>query len=101
MVLEQRTFLQLLAYASLGFIFYYAIAFFGVLGTSIPLKILAVTFFIVTIPLPSALMNSKHLFPELTKRTKRALSFAALLLILHHFMLSFVVVLLMPANGAG
>ena len=101
MALEQRTFLQLLAYASIGFIFYYAVAFFGVIGNTIPSKILAVTFLLVTIPLPSALLNSKHLFPELTKRTKRAMTFAALLLILHHFMLSFVVVLLMPGNGAG
>jgi len=101
MVLEQRTFLKLLTYAAIGFVFYYAIAYFGVLGNSIPFKILAVTFFLVTIPLPSALLNSKQLFPELTKRTKRALTFIALLLIFHHFLLSFVVVLLMPGNSVG
>lgn len=101
MILEKQTFVKLLTYAILGFGFYYAIVFFGILGNSFLFKLVALTFFLVTIPLPSALMNNKKLFPELTKRGKYALAFISTLLIFHHFLLSFIVVLLMPDHGIG
>lgn len=101
MVLEQRTFLKLLTYAIIGFVFYYAIAYFGVNGNSFLFNIIAITFFLVTIPLPSALRKNKQLFPELSKRAKKALIFIALLLIIHHFLLSFIVILLMPGRSVG
>jgi len=98
MLLERHTFLRFLIYALVGFAFYYAAIYQGLFNNSFIVKILAVTFFLVTIPLPSALLNNKRLFPELKKSGKRLLAFGALLLIFHHFLLSFVVVMLMPGS---
>ncbi len=99
MVIEKQTFIRFLLYAIVGFAFYYASIFLGLFSNSFIFKALAVTFFLATIPLPSALLNNKKLFPELKKSGKRLFAFAALLLIFHHFLLSFVVVMLMPGSG--
>lgn len=99
MILERDTFVKLLAYALLGFAFYYAGIYFELFESSLLFKVLAISFFLVTIPLPSALLNNKKMFPELRRRGKRILAFGAVLLIFHHFLISFVVVLLMQGNG--
>lgn len=101
MILERNTFVKFLAYALVGFLFYYAGIYFGLFESSMFFKIMAVTFFLVTLPLPSAVMNNRKLFPELKKSAKRVLAFGAILLIFHHFLLSFVVVLLMQGNGVS
>ena len=100
MILERTTFLKFMTYALLGFVFYYASIFLGLFGNSIIIKILAVTFLLVTIPLPTALMNSR-MFPEIKRSGKLLLAFGAVLLIFHHFLLSFIVVLLIPGNSIG
>jgi hypothetical protein len=98
MILERQAFLRFVLYAVVGFAFYYSSIYLGLFSNSLIFKVLAVTFFLVTIPLPSALLNNKQLFPDLKKSGKRLMAFAALVLIFHHFLLSFVVVLLMPGN---
>ena len=65
MVAEARLFVRLGLLSFLGFVFYYAHLFFGLLDNVVVFKALAITFLLATVPLPIIAVNNKKLFPEL------------------------------------
>lgn len=93
MVAEARLFLRLGMLSFVGFLFYYAHLFFGLLNNVVLFKTLAVTFLLASVPLPIIAMNNKKLFPELSKSGKTILAFASALLLFHHFLMTFIFVL--------
>lgn len=93
MVAEARTFIRLGLLSFLGFGFYYAHLFFGVLSNEVMFKALAITFLLATIPLPIIAMNNKKLFPELPKKGKTALTWISALFLFHHFLMTFIFVM--------
>lgn len=90
MVAEARSFLRLALLSFAGFAFYYAHLFFGLFKDSFLSKALAVVFLLSAVPLPIILLNNRKLFPELTRMGKSVLTIMAMLLLLHHFLMTFV-----------
>lgn len=99
MVYEARVFLRLGVLSFLGFVFYYAHLFFGVLDNDLLFKALAITFLLATIPLPVIALNNKKLFPELRSSGKTMLALASVLLLVHHFLMTFIFVLFLRSGG--
>lgn len=99
MVAEARLFLRLGLLSFLGFLFYYAHLFFGLLDNVVLFKLLAVTFLLATIPLPIIAVNSRKLFPELSKQGKQVLTVATAVLLLHHFLMTFIFVLFLKGEA--
>lgn len=93
MVAEARLFIRLGLLSFLGFVFYYAHLFFGVLSNEVLFKLLAVTFLLATIPLPIIAVNNKKLFPELPRQGKSMLTFITAILLVHHFLMTFVFIM--------
>ncbi|MFN3876284.1 MAG: hypothetical protein ACK4L7_10285 [Flavobacteriales bacterium] len=93
MVAEARLFLRLGLLSTLGFLFYYAHLFFGLFDNVLLFKVGAITFLLATIPLPIIAMNSRNLFPELSKSGKQVLALATAMLLVHHFLMTFIFVL--------
>lgn len=98
MVTEARTFIRLGLLSFLGFVFYYAHLFFGLLDNVVLFKTVAITFLLATVPLPIIAMNSKRLFPELNASGKTVLTVVSSLLLLHHFLMTFIFVLFLKGN---
>lgn len=98
MVAEARTFVRLGLLSFLGFVFYYAHLFFGLLDNVVLFKLLAVTFLLATVPLPIIAVNNKRLFPELNDSGKTVLMVASALLLLHHFLMTFIFVLFLKGD---
>ncbi len=99
MVAEARLFVRLGLLSFVGFLFYYAHLFFGVLDNVVMFKALAVTFLLATIPLPIIAVNNKKLFPELTANGKTVLTFVTALLLFHHFLMTFIFVLFLKGES--
>ena len=93
MIAQSRTFVRLGLLSTVGFAFYYAHLFFGLMDNVALFKILAVTFLLATIPLPIIAMHNKKLFPELTGAGRMVLRFVSALLLCHHFMMTFVFIM--------
>lgn len=100
MVAEARLFIRLSLLSFVGFAFYYAHLFFGLMENVVMFKTLAITFLLATVPLPIIAVNNKKLFPELTKSGKKVLTLVSALLLFHHFLMTFVFVLLLK-GGSG
>jgi hypothetical protein len=100
MVGEARLFVRLGLLSFAGFLFYYAHLFLGVMNDVVLFRTLAVTFLLATVPLPIIAMNSKKLFPDLTTNGKRMLTLVTGLLLLHHFMMTFIFVLFLKGETA-
>jgi len=98
MVAEARLFIRLALLSFAGFVFYYAHLFFGVLDNAFLFKALAVTFLLATVPLPIIAVNNKKLFPELTSGGKTLITFVSILLLFHHFLMTFVFVLFLQGE---
>lgn len=98
MVAEARTFIRLGLLSFVGFLFYYAHLFFGLMDNVVLFKTLAITFLLATIPLPIIAVNNNKLFPELTASGKTILRFATLLLLFHHFLMTFIFVLFLKGE---
>lgn len=98
-VAEARLFLRLGLLSFLGFVFYYAHLFFGLLDNVVLFKALAITFLLATVPLPIIAVNNKKLFPELSKAGKTLLSVMTALLLFHHFIMTFIFVLFLRGEG--
>lgn len=98
MVAEARLFVRLGLLSFLGFVFYYAHLFFGLFDNVVLFKAVAVTFLLATVPLPIIAVNNKKLFPELTANGKTILSVATALLLLHHFLMTFIFVLFLQGE---
>ncbi|MBX2980381.1 MAG: hypothetical protein KF905_13880 [Flavobacteriales bacterium] len=99
MVTEARIFIRLGLLSFIGLAFYYAHLFFGLLSNAFLFKALAVTFLLATVPLPIILVNNKKLFPELNSSGKAVLTAATVLLLLHHFLMTFIFVMFLNSNG--
>lgn len=93
MVAEARLFLRLGLLSLFGLGFYYAHLFFGMFGNAFLFKALAVVFLLTALPLPIIAMNNKRLFPELQRPGKTILTTAAVLLLIHHFLMTFIFVM--------
>jgi hypothetical protein len=98
MVAEARLFIRLGLLSFVGFVFYYAHLFFGLLENVLMFRVLAITFLLATIPLPIIAMNNKKLFPELTPSGKKLLSFVSALLLFHHFLMTFIFVMFLKGD---
>ena len=96
MVTTSRTFkrLGLVSLAGLGF--YYAHLFLGMVYSAWLFRALAVCFLMATVPLPIIAVNDKKLFPALEKPLKRMLALGAMLLLVHHFLMTFIFVMFLP-----
>ena len=99
MVAEARLFLRLGILSTVGFIFYYAHLFFGLLDNVVLFKTLAITFLLATVPLPIIAMNSKKLFPELTRSGKNILTLVTAILLFHHFLMTFIFVMFLKGEA--
>lgn len=99
MVTEARLFLRLGLLSTVGFIFYYAHLFFGLLDNVVLFKTLAITFLLATIPLPIIAINNKKLFPELTKSGKLILNLVTAMLLFHHFLMTFIFVMFLKGEA--
>lgn len=98
MVAEARLFVRLGVLSFLGFVFYYAHLFFGLLDNVLLFKTLAITFLLATVPLPIIAINNRKLFPELNTNGKTVLAVASALLLLHHFLMTFIFVLFLKGD---
>ena len=96
MLANTRTFYRLGFLSVVGFAFYYAHLFFGMVSNGLMFKLLAVLFLAATVPLPIIVVNNKKLFPALAKRTNRFLVLGTLLLLVHHFLMTFIFVMFLP-----
>src|SRR5690606_30812843 len=90
--MEARLFVRLALVALLGFAFYHAHLPLGLLDSAVLFKPLAVAFLLVAMPLPIIALNGRKLFPDLGRTGRRALAFATVLLLFHHFLMTFVFV---------
>lgn len=99
LVAETRLFLRLGLLSFIGFVFYYAHLFFGLLDNVVLFKALAITFLLATVPLPIIAVNNKKLFPELPKSGKTLLAFITAMLLFHHFIMTFIFVLFLQGES--
>lgn len=99
MIAEARLFMRLGVLSTLGFVFYYAHLFFGLLENVVLFKVLAITFLLATIPLPIIAMNNKMLFPELSKSGKQILALVTAMLLFHHFLMTFIFVMFLRGES--
>lgn len=98
MLFEARLFVRLGLLSFVGFGFYYAHLFFGIMANAFLFKALAVTFLLAAIPLPIIAVNNKKLFPELRGSGKAMLTFGSILLLMHHFLMTFIFVLFLQGD---
>lgn len=96
MVSTSRTFLRLGLVSLLGFGFYYAHLFLGMVYSAWLFRALSVCFLMATVPLPIIAVNDKKLFPALEKSAKKVLALGAMLLLVHHFLMTFIFVMFLP-----
>ncbi len=99
MLAEARLFIRLGVLSTLGFVFYYAHLFFGLLENVVLFKTLAITFLLATIPLPIIAMNNSKLFPELSKAGKQILTLVTAMLLFHHFLMTFIFVMFLRGES--
>ena len=99
MVAEARLFIRLGLLSFVGFVFYYAHLFFGFLDNVFLFKALAITFLLATVPLPIIAVNNRKLFPDLTSGGKTVLTLVTVLLLFHHFLMTFIFVLFLKGEG--
>lgn len=100
MVAEARTFIRLVYLSFAGIAFYYVHLFFGLFGNVFLFKALAVVFFLVSVPLPIIAFNNKKLFPELGGAGKAMLNWAAMILFMHNFLMTFIFVMFLKEGSA-
>ncbi|MCB0794408.1 MAG: hypothetical protein KDB88_06695 [Flavobacteriales bacterium] len=98
MVAEARIFVRLALMAFVGFVFYYGHLFFGVLDNVFIYKALAITFLLAAVPLPIIAVNNKRLFPELKGSGKTMLTLVSVLLLMHHFLMTFIFVMFLQGE---
>lgn len=97
---EARLFHRLAFLSAAGFLFYYSNLFFDTIDSPFLLKALAISFLLATIPLPVIALNNRKLFPRIKGTGKKALNMATLVLLCHHFLMTFVFVMILKGEGA-
>lgn len=95
MVAEARLFVRLGFISFLGLAFYYGQLFFGLFDNTFLFKAMAVTFLVVTLPLPVIAFNNKKLFPAIRGNSKKMLNWITILLFMHHFLMTFMFVMIL------
>jgi hypothetical protein len=98
MVAEARLFTRLGLLSFAGLAFYYAHLFLGLFDNAFLFKALAITFLVVTLPLPIIAFNNKKLFPEIQGTSKKLLNWVTILLFMHHFLMTFIFVMFLRQN---
>ncbi len=101
MVAEARLFVRLGLMSFLGFAYYYAQLFLGLSGNAFLFKALAVVFLISSVPLPIIAINNKKLFPELGGHGKQVLALGTVLILVHHFLMTFLFVMFLSEGRMG
>lgn len=96
MLSQTRTFIRLGLLSVAGLAFYYAHLFLGMVGNSWMFKVLAVMFLLATVPLPIIAVNNRKLFPALEKSMKKLVVIGTMLLLVHHFLMTFIFVMFLP-----
>ncbi len=100
MLTETRTFIRLGLLSLIGLAFYYAHLFLGMVSNGVLFKVLAIVFLAATIPLPIIAVNNRKLFPALESRTNGLLAMGTLLMLVHHFLMTFIFVMFLPEATA-
>lgn len=98
MVADARLFLKLGFLSFLGLAFYHGQLFFGLLDDAFLLRVMAVAFLLLSLPLPLIAFNNNKLFPALRGVRKEALNWATILLCMHHFLMTFVFVMILKVE---
>ena len=98
MVAEARTFLRLGLISFTGLAFYYAHLFMGLFENEFLFRAIAIVFLLLTLPLPIIAFNNKKLFPEIRGNGKVMLNWAAMLLFMHHFLMTFIFVMILKGG---
>lgn len=96
MIAETRTFIRLGLLSVVGLAFYYGHLFLGMVGHAWVFKALAVGFLAATVPLPIIAVSNRKMFPALEKRSKQLVVLACMLLLAHHFLMTFIFVMFLP-----
>ena len=99
MYTEARTFIQLSLLSVVGLAFYYSHLFLGMVSNVLLFKMLAVAFLLAAVPLPIIAMNNRKLFPTMQKRTNKLLAMGTLLMLVHHFLMTFIFVMFLPEGA--
>lgn len=97
---EVRLFHRLALLALLGFAFYYAQLLFGYFQSPLALKSLAILFLLVALPLPVIALNNRKVFPNVRGAQKTVLNIGVVLLLCHHFLMTFVFVMIMKGGAS-
>ena len=95
---EARTFIRLASVACTGLAFYYAHLFLGLFENEVLFRALAIIFLLLTLPLPIIAFNNKKLFPEIKGNGKVMLNWATMLLFMHHFLMTFIFVMILKGG---
>jgi len=98
MVAEARLFMRLGFISFAGLAFYYAHLFLGLFENPFLFRALAIVFLLLTLPLPIIAFNNKKLFPEIKGSSKELLNWAAMLLFMHHFLMTFIFVMILKGG---
>lgn len=99
MIAESRTFIRLGLLSIIGLAFYYAHLFLGMVSNGVLFKMLAIAFLIATVPLPIIAVHNRKLFPALESRTNSLLAMGTLLMLVHHFLMTFIFVMFLPEGA--
>ncbi len=86
------------AIAGIGVLFYHAQVFLGLFDQPWIFRSLAILFLASALPLPIMAVSNRRLFPALGRPVKAAVDLASVLLLLHHFVLTLVLVFFL-GNG--
>lgn len=98
MLTETRTFVRLGTISLLGLAFYYAHLFLGMVGNAWVFKFLAVAFLLTAVPLPIIAWNNRRFLPEWAKSSKKLIAMGAMLILVHHFLMTFIFVMFLPTG---
>jgi len=93
MAVETRSFFQLALFSLVGLLFYYSGLFIGEMGDSLLFKAVAVLFLLGTIPLPFMAYYRKSLATDLGNGMRYLIVFGAMALMVHHFLLTYIIVM--------
>ena len=99
MLTQTQTFLRLGFISILGLAFYYSHLFLGLVGNDTVAILLAVTFCLGTIPLPIMAVGNRKLFPNMEKFETQLVGMGSILLLVHHFLMTFLFVMILPGKN--
>jgi hypothetical protein len=93
MAIQIKSFFQLALLSIAGLLFYYSNILLGNLGSPFVYKGIAVLFLMITLPLPIVALHRKDLFKGLQKSLYQLIVLGSVALLIHHFLLTFIIVM--------